>query len=168
MDEIDAEILKLLSENAKHTYLSMAGKVSSLQDTTIRKRVLALENGGVISKYTILLNTDKFPAILAAAIIEANPAMLMEVQDAVRAIDNVSQLFYNPSGSVFCFLAVGSDGELSEVLKEIHEIPGIRDVRLVSDLRVRKYDTLVPPKVINRIVTGMKKSRRSGGRNSRQ
>lgn len=157
MDEIDAEILKLLSENSKLTYLSLSEKISALQDTTIRKRVMALENSGVIRKYTILLNTEKFPVLLAAAQIEASPAMLMEVQSAIRSLDNVSQIFYNPSGAIFAFLAVGSDEELSSLMKEVNEIPGVREVKLVSDLRVGKYDPLVPPKIIRKISAGIKK-----------
>lgn len=157
MDEVDAEILKLLSENSKLSYLSISDRVSALQDTTIRKRVMSLEDTGVITKYTILLNPDKFPVTLAAAKIETNPAMLMDVQAAVQALDNVSQVFYNPSGSIFAFLAVGSDEELSGLMKEVNEIPGVKEVMLVSDLRVGKYDSLIPPKVIRKISTGMKK-----------
>lgn len=157
MDEIDAEILKLLSENSKLTYLSISEKISTLQDTTIRKRVVALESSGVIRKYTILLNPEKFPVILAAAQIEANPAMLMDVQASVQALDSVSQVFYNPSGSIFAFLAVGSDEELSSLMKEVNEIPGVQKVTLVSDLRVGKYDSLIPPKVIRKISAGMRK-----------
>jgi DNA-binding Lrp family transcriptional regulator len=151
MDYYDSQILRFLSQNSRDTYLALSDEVG-LRDTTIRKRILSLEQKGIIKKYTLLIDPIKFHAILTCAIIEINPANIKDSQQYFKSIDQVSQIFYSFSGRVICFISAVDDEGLSDVLKEISQIPGVKDIDLVGDLRIVKYDSLIAPKTIEDVV----------------
>ena len=157
MDKTDAQILKVLSKDARTSFLGVAREVvSDLEDSTIRKRALALEKKGIIRKYTILLNVEKIPAILAVAIVSVNPAKLKESLKHFSAVENVSQIFYELSGTVLCFLSASSEEKMADVLKEVYEVPGVQKIRLLSNLRVGKHESLIAPNVIDEIARAEK------------
>jgi len=58
MDEIDAKLLRILSENADATATEMMAKVN-LSIPAINKRISKLRQSGVIRQYTILVDPDK-------------------------------------------------------------------------------------------------------------
>jgi len=58
IDEKDLKILEILRENAR-TPLTNIAKTLGVSESTIRKRVRALEDGGVIKRYTIVVDPAK-------------------------------------------------------------------------------------------------------------
>ena len=58
MDEIDAKLLRILSENADATATEMMAQVN-LSIPAINKRISKLRQSGVIRQYTILVDPDK-------------------------------------------------------------------------------------------------------------
>ncbi len=56
--EADAKIIGLLMQNADLTYKEMASRLK-LNESTVRKRVLALQKSGIIKKYLVEVDTDK-------------------------------------------------------------------------------------------------------------
>ena len=58
MDEIDAKLLRILSENADATATEMMAQVN-LSIPAINKRISKLRQTGVIRQYTILVDPDK-------------------------------------------------------------------------------------------------------------
>ncbi|MEM2338294.1 MAG: AsnC family transcriptional regulator, partial [Candidatus Bathyarchaeia archaeon] len=55
IDEVDQKILKLLQEDARLPFLEIAQKLR-LSESTIRKRVQALKEKGVIKRFTVEIN----------------------------------------------------------------------------------------------------------------
>ena len=58
LDEIDTKILELLEEDARRSFTEMAEKLK-VSESSIRKRVSALQKEGVIKKFTIKVDHAK-------------------------------------------------------------------------------------------------------------
>ena len=68
MDEIDAKILRILSENADATATEMMTQVN-LSIPAINKRVSKLRQSGVIRQFTILVDPEKVGKSIQAFIL---------------------------------------------------------------------------------------------------
>ena len=68
MDEIDARILKILSERADATATEISQQIN-LSVPAINKRIRKLENDGVIRRFTVLTDGDKVGKPIVAYIL---------------------------------------------------------------------------------------------------
>ena len=57
MDELDRQILALLTENARMTVKEMAGRVN-LTSPAVSERIRRMERKGIIQGYTVRINTN--------------------------------------------------------------------------------------------------------------
>lgn len=58
IDELDLKILKLLEEDGRLAFMDIAKKLR-LSESTIRKRVQALKDNGVIKRFTVEIDPAK-------------------------------------------------------------------------------------------------------------
>jgi Lrp/AsnC family transcriptional regulator for asnA, asnC and gidA len=58
IDEKDLKIIDMLRENARTPVTEIASKLD-VSESTIRKRIRALEKNGVITQYTVVVNPSK-------------------------------------------------------------------------------------------------------------
>lgn len=58
IDEKDLKIIDMLRENARTPLTEIASKLD-VSESTIRKRIRALEKNGVITQYTVVVNPSK-------------------------------------------------------------------------------------------------------------
>ncbi|RZN15092.1 MAG: Lrp/AsnC family transcriptional regulator [Methanosarcinales archaeon] len=58
VDERDIKIIDILEENARTPHTKIAARLG-VAESTIRKRIKALEKAGVIERYTIVVNPAK-------------------------------------------------------------------------------------------------------------
>jgi len=65
LDEIDLKLIQLLQENAKSTIKELAGELN-LSNTPVFDRVKRLENRGIISGYSALINRKEIGLDLMA------------------------------------------------------------------------------------------------------
>lgn len=79
IDELDIKILKLLEEDGRLTFMEIAKKLR-LSESTIRKRVQALKENGVIKRFTVEIDPAKIGLNTVAIVgIDVDPPKLLEV-----------------------------------------------------------------------------------------
>ena len=85
LDEIDKRIIKFLKKDAKISLKNIADEVGKTE-TTIRRRIKALENKGIISGYTVLISLPLTERKIEA-FIRIDPDMSKTRAIAKRMID---------------------------------------------------------------------------------
>jgi Lrp/AsnC family transcriptional regulator for asnA, asnC and gidA len=79
IDELDLKILKLLEEDGRLAFLDIAKKLR-LSESTIRKKVKALKENGVIKRFTVEIDPAKIGLNTVAIVgIDVDPPKLLEV-----------------------------------------------------------------------------------------
>ncbi|MHA1973876.1 MAG: Lrp/AsnC family transcriptional regulator [Candidatus Hodarchaeales archaeon] len=80
----DADLLTLLFNNAKTSYVELA-KQLKVTETAVRKRVTKLTQKGIIKRYTIEVDREKLGYELAAFIgLDTEPEKFFSVQKKLR------------------------------------------------------------------------------------
>jgi Lrp/AsnC family transcriptional regulator for asnA, asnC and gidA len=79
LDETDRRIIELLQEDSSQTYAELAKKLM-MKESTVRKRVLALRDRGVIKRFTIIVDPSKMGLNTIAIVgIDADPSKFLTV-----------------------------------------------------------------------------------------
>ena len=94
LDDLDRSILKILGDNAKEKYTEI-GRRLNYAHSTIYDRIKKMEEGGIIAKYTVIVNPDKTGAKFLSAIVTvyANPKECLHIAEELIKKKNVSQVF---------------------------------------------------------------------------
>jgi Lrp/AsnC family leucine-responsive transcriptional regulator len=136
IDNINKKILYLLQKDARMTYKEIANELKR-SETTIRDRIKAMEQVGIIQGYTTLI--DKIALGLNFfAIILANPVSssdLDKVTEKIKKLKNVMRV-YQISGKqrIAIFMVTQSYRELKEILRT-QVIPiGLKDDEIITVL----------------------------------
>ena len=136
IDNINKKILYLLQKDARMTYKEIANELKR-SETTIRDRIRAMEQVGIIQGYTTLI--DKIALGLNFfAIILANPVSssdLDKVTEKLKKLKNVMRI-YQISGKqrIAIFMVTQSYRELKEILRT-QVIPiGLKDDEIITVL----------------------------------
>ncbi len=78
LDEMDIKIIEMLEEDGRKSFTKIAEKFK-VSESTIRKRVLALQRKGVIKKFTVKVNPSKLGINTVAIVgLEVDPPKLLE------------------------------------------------------------------------------------------
>jgi DNA-binding Lrp family transcriptional regulator len=100
LDDIDMQILKLLSEDARRAY-SDIGEVVGRSGPAVSERVRKLEEAGVLRGFTVNVDRSQLredvPVLVEVAVA---PGRRDPVRDAFRAADAVEHVFTTASGDV--------------------------------------------------------------------
>ena len=98
IEEIDKKILRLLSENARMSYSEIAEKIGGISRVSVKNRIKALEEKGVIEGYKTIINPTGDPNGIKFFIdIEADPEMLYVIVEAL-AVFKFNRQIYTVSG----------------------------------------------------------------------
>lgn len=141
LDLIDQEILKLLSENARMSYVEI-GKRVNLSRVAVKSRMEALEKEGIIERYSIVINPEKVGRMISAFFdVETEPSMLLDVARRITALDQVTDVYQMTGSSK---LHVHATLELNEDLErflreDMYVIKGI--VRIDCNVIVSRFKT---------------------------
>lgn len=141
LDLIDQEILKLLSENARMSYVEI-GKRVNLSRVAVKSRMEALEKEGIIERYSIVINPEKVGRMISAFFdVETEPSKLLDVANQITALDQVTDVYQMTGSSK---LHVHATLELNEDLEkflreEMYVIKGI--VRIDCNVIVSRFKT---------------------------
>jgi len=81
LDEKDKKIIEMLFENSRRPYHEIAEKVG-LSESTVRKRVIKLQEGGIIEKFTIKICREDERCIYA--FLTLIPKNESEIKDLLR------------------------------------------------------------------------------------
>lgn len=143
LDEIDQEILKLLSKNSRISYVAIGKKVN-LSRVAVKQRIDALEKNGIIEQYSIIINPQKIGRTVSAFFdIEAEPNKLYEVAHILAEKECITDIYQMTGSSNLHIHAVMKLNEDLErfLQNELYVIKGIRKINcrlILSRIKTRK------------------------------
>ena len=130
LDEIDTKILELLEEDARRSFTGMAEKLK-VSESSIRKRVSALQKEGVIKKFTIKVDHAKLGLNTVAIVgIDVDSDKMLEIAQELCDFKEV-KCVATSSGDHMIMLEVWAKNgkELNKLIaEEIGRIEGVRQI----------------------------------------
>lgn len=143
LDEIDEQIINLLIENGRMSYVDIAKKVN-LSRVAVKSRIESLEKQGIIEGYTILINPQKISRMVSLYFdIEVEPKYLYEVAEALKENEYTTDIHVmSGKSNLHVHAVIEYDENLESFIKNqilIHD--GIKSVDtkiIISRIKVRK------------------------------
>ncbi|MEM2336259.1 MAG: Lrp/AsnC family transcriptional regulator [Candidatus Bathyarchaeia archaeon] len=130
MDELDLKILKLLEEDGRLTFMEIAKKLR-LSESTIRKRVQALKENGVIKRFTVEIDPAKIGLNTIAIVgIDVDPPKLLEVAQKLCEFKEIRCVATSTGDHMIMTEIWTKDGrELTKLISEkIGPIEGVKKI----------------------------------------
>lgn len=134
LDEIDRRILEILRENSRVSFITIANELG-ISEASVRRRVKALVDSGVIRKFTI--ETSIETGIQAFVFVSVDPSRLTgEVASEALSLKGVRTV-YEVTGEydAVILLHVDSIQELNNCIDEIRRIESVKKTNTVIILR---------------------------------
>ena len=130
MDEKDKRILEMLIEDSRRPYREVADDVG-LSESTIRKRVLKLQEEGVIEKFTIKICREEERCIIAfLTLIPRNESEMKELLRETQIIPQCEEVYFL-AGQCGVLVKVNIP-EITELDALIENFRGRSDVKSVE------------------------------------
>jgi len=130
IDEVDLEILKMLQSDGRLSFTEIAKKLK-LSESTIRKRVQALQRRGVIKKFTIEVDPSKIGINTVAIVgVDVDPTNLLEAAQKLCEIKEVRSVATSTGDHMIMTEIWARDGrELTKIISEkIGKIKGVKKI----------------------------------------
>ena len=130
IDEVDLEILKMLQSDGRLSFTEIAKKLK-LSESTIRKRVQALQRRGVIKKFTIEVDPSKIGINTVAIVgVDVDPTNLLEAAQRLCEIKEVRSVATSTGDHMIMTEIWARDGrELTKIISEkIGKIKGVKKI----------------------------------------
>jgi Lrp/AsnC family transcriptional regulator for asnA, asnC and gidA len=130
IDEIDQKILKLLEEDARLPFLEIAKKLK-LSESTVRKRVQALKEKGVIKRFTVEIDPTRIGLNTVAIVgIDVDPPKLLEVAQKLCEFKEIRCVATSTGDHMIMTEIWTKDGrELTRLISEkIGPIEGVKKI----------------------------------------
>jgi len=130
IDEIDLAILKFLQEDASISFTEIARRLK-ISESTVRKRVEKLKQGGVIKRFTVIIDPSKIGLNTVAIVgIDVDPSKLLEVSQKICEIPETRYVATSTGDHMIMTEVWAKDGrELTKIISEkIGTIDGIKKI----------------------------------------
>jgi len=130
VDELDLKIIRMLQEDGRLSFTDIAGKLK-LSESTIRKRVQALQKKGVIKKFTIEIDPAKIGINTVAIVgVDVDPTELLEAAQRLCEIKEIRSVATSTGDHMIMTETWTKDGrELTKLISEkIGKIEGIKKI----------------------------------------
>ncbi|MDD3492707.1 MAG: Lrp/AsnC family transcriptional regulator [Candidatus Thermoplasmatota archaeon] len=136
IDGINKKILHLLQQDARMTYKEIAQELQR-SETTIRDRIKAMEDAGIIQGYTALIDQSVL-GLTFHVLILANPVSPADVDAVTEKLGKVTNVLrvYQVAGEhrLAIFMVAPSYQEFKEVLRRRLLPLGLRDEVIIPIL----------------------------------
>lgn len=130
MDEKDKTILQMLIEDSRRPYREIAEEVD-LSESTVRKRVIKLQEEGVIEKFTIKVCREEERCILAfITLIPKNESEVKELLRETQILPQCEEVYFL-AGQCGVLIKI-SVPEINELDALIEAFKGRSDVKSVE------------------------------------
>lgn len=139
LDKIDKMILSALHSNSRISYTDLAKKVS-LSRVAVQARVQAMMENGLLEKFTIVINPEKFGIQVSAFFnVEVEPQYLMKVAAQLANEPCVTSLYHMTGPSKLHMHGLfASNREMQQFLQEkVYPLPGITSVE--TQILIKRY-----------------------------
>lgn len=145
----DVVILRELSTNARIPITKIA-KVLSISDVAVKRRLVKLEESGIIKKYTYISNNKKLGYDIVALVgLNTSPDKILDVIKLIKDRDDVTFIALS-SGDHNLLVEVWAKNseELAKVVEDLRGIPGVASVYPAIILDVIKEREPIPQKFL--------------------
>ncbi|KXU33944.1 AsnC family transcriptional regulator [Ventosimonas gracilis] len=145
LDSLDLDIIRQLQENGRRAFREIARHLQ-VPEATVRVRVKRLQEQGVL-QVLAFLNPEKLgPAKLALLFVNVAPKEHEQVIDTLGRWSEVSYLSTTLGTADICVQVLCRDDESLWAIKQrVRNLPGIRDVRTMQEVKVHKIRFSLPP-----------------------
>lgn len=146
IDEINLKIINILNKDSSLPFVEIAKQIG-ISDATVHIRVRRLIAAGIIKKFTIALDNNKLGYDhLAFMGINIEPGTADEVTNSLSSIEEVLEI-HEMHGRFDLLLKIRAK-DLEEmrdiVVNKIRKLPRIIETELMTALKTRKEDHMVP------------------------
>ena len=141
LDDKDKQILNLLQENARLSYTEIANELD-VSEATVRYRVKKLNDAGVISKFTVLLDPRKigYPTT-GVLMVKIAPEQFEDAAEKISALFETRHVLQTTGDyDILIVVKARSLEHLNEVRQKIELIPGVKELSLSASMRLIKID----------------------------
>jgi DNA-binding Lrp family transcriptional regulator len=147
LDELDWAILGMLQENARQTYTEI-GRRLHVAHSTVYDRIKRMEEGGIIRKYTVLIDTKKVGGNFLTAILTVftDPKESDKVAAELAKHEQVLEVFTSLSEELFIIAKIVAQNQEmlhSFVAGSVAPLPGV--LRIRTSVITRKYKEKIFP-----------------------
>jgi Lrp/AsnC family transcriptional regulator for asnA, asnC and gidA len=136
VDTINKKILSLLQKDARMTYKEIANELQR-SETTVRDRIKAMEDAGIIKGYTTLIDKEGLGLDFYAMVL-ANPPTLSDLDAVTKKITKIANVLrvYQIAGThkLAIFIVAPSFKALKELLTRRLGPLGIKDEKIIMIL----------------------------------
>lgn len=130
LENLDKEILELLTENARYTYSEIGDRLG-ISRVAVKNHIDALEQRGIIESYTTIINPQKLGGAVSCYYeIESRPDTFQEVIKILSECETVTQI-YRVTGACRLHVHAVAAGqtELERFTAEcLDRLPGIESI----------------------------------------
>jgi len=129
-DEYDRKIIQMLEQNSRRSLNDISKKLK-LSESAVRKRVAALQNKGVIKKFTIQVDPAKLGANSVSIVgVDVEPTKLLEVAQKLCEIKEIRSVATSTGDHMIMTEIWAKDGrELTKIVSEkIGAMDGIKKI----------------------------------------
>ncbi len=147
MDEIDAKLLCILSENADATATEMMAQVN-LSIPAINKRISRLRQSGVIRQYTILVDPDKVGKPIQAFILVVlqQPSGASKLTEYIKSDPDILECYAVTGEYDYIIKVCARDVEqLEQKLNLLKQQKGVAKSYTMLSLMEHKYRACILP-----------------------
>ena len=130
LTDSDLRILRIMEEDGTLSYADI-GRRLGLDESTVRKRIIRLKDGGVIKKMSVVIDPDKIGMRSTAIVgIDADPIHLLKIGQKLKALPEVKYVALTTGDHMLMIEIWSRDGqELSTILlNRIASIEGVKKV----------------------------------------
>jgi len=147
LDDLDWKILQALQENAKQTYLE-TGRLLNVAHSTVYERIKKMEEYGIISKYTTVVNLEKagMKYITAVMTIITDPKESENVAEKLSEFNNVLEVYTSLSEELLIIAKVTAQDQSklhSFIAQSLAPLPGVLRIRTSIITKKHKEEGLL-------------------------
>lgn len=127
LDEMDRKIIRMLEEDGRKPFMEIGEKLG-VSESTVRKRVLALQKDGVIKKFTVKVD-PKTLGINTIAIVglEVEPSKLLEIAQKLCDFSETKTVATSTGDHMIMTEIWTKNGrELGKLLSQIGNLEGVK------------------------------------------
>lgn len=146
LDVIDFRIIDLLSKDSSTTFVDIAKHIG-VSDATIHIRVRRLREAGVIGNFTISVDNKRLGyGHLVFMGVNVGPGFAEEVTNGLSSIDEILEIheMHNRFDLLLKIRAKNLDELREIVVNKIRSLPHILEAELMTILKTRKEEQIVP------------------------
>lgn len=142
MDEIDEVILRELQKDGRMSMATL-GSIAGIAPSTVYKRIEKLKKAGILERFTIVVNRERFDHTLIAFLnIRVHPDGKDEVEAFMQDLPDILEVYeVLEPGDFLAKVQVQGISDLKRgVLVPLSGLPAVKDIQTIIAVRMIKEE----------------------------